>query len=98
MNFLVNGHRPACFDRAISLGHILGIKVHNKVQMAFLEEILDSARSRNVKGKWFLALAVSIGKNRTLLPLRPAEKALRQVIGRWRRSRNASDWMRMKLR
>lgn len=71
LNFLANGHEPLCFERRPTQFEILGIKARNSVQIAYLEEILGSARMNGVREPWVIALAASVLKNKALRPIRP---------------------------
>lgn len=81
MNFLAVGQEPLCFSGRPTQAQIIGINARNPVQIAYLEEILDSARKHGARGPWVKALATSIAKNKALLPLRPALEPTK-AIGR----------------
>jgi hypothetical protein len=59
---------------------VVGIKAKNPVQIAYLEEIHDTALRNNVSGLWLSALSIAILKNRLLLPARPLEKRLLKAV------------------
>ncbi|ACB75323.1 hypothetical protein [Opitutus terrae] len=87
LNFLANGHAPSCFDAPVSLRRILGLKTRNQVQLDYLREILVTARRNSISDRWVRCLAVTIQKNRFLLPVRAVKRqaheglrALRQKI------------------
>jgi hypothetical protein len=70
LNFLAAGLEPLCFDGRPTPRQVLGIAAKNAVQIAYLEEIAESARARGIEASWLSALTVSIVKNKALLPYR----------------------------
>jgi hypothetical protein len=79
MNFMADGQKPACFDAEPSLSQILRLRARNPVQVAYLTEILETARKNGVTAPWVRALQASISKNKTLLPIRPVEKRFKRL-------------------
>jgi hypothetical protein len=77
MNFLAQRIEPLCFDDPLTVRQVLGVKAHNPVQIAYLQEILEAARRNEIHDLWVKALSLTIRKNRVMLPIRPAEKRLR---------------------
>jgi hypothetical protein len=82
LNFMANKQEPLCFDGRPTHGQILGLTARNSVQMAFLREILASARKNGVSELWPSSLAVAIAKNRMLLPVRRLEARVRSRLSR----------------
>jgi hypothetical protein len=76
MNFMANGCEPICFDGGPTNAQILSVKASNRIQIAYLREILSSARKNGVRGSWLAALSLTIAKNETLLPFRGLEKRM----------------------
>jgi hypothetical protein len=80
LNFMAFNEKPICFEKRPSLAQVVGIKAKNPVQIAYLEEIHDTALRNNVSGLWLSALSIAILKNRLLLPARPLEKRLLKAV------------------
>ncbi len=70
LNFLANRQEPLCFDGRPTRAQILGLTARNQVQLAFLSEILASARKNGASGPWLESLRLAIAKNRVMLPAR----------------------------
>jgi hypothetical protein len=68
LNFMANGIRPPCFDTEPTHAQILGLAARNRMQLAFLQEILASARKNGARGPWMSSLALAIRRNRLMLP------------------------------
>ncbi|MPY75479.1 MAG: hypothetical protein GEU87_14595 [Alphaproteobacteria bacterium] len=85
LNFLAAGYEPLGFDGRPTQMQILGIPARNVVQIAFLEEILASAKKNGVEDRWLAALSASIVKNKALRPFRPiAKRAKGRVVRAWK--------------
>jgi hypothetical protein len=81
LNFAANRQPPLCFDDQLTHAQILGIRAQNPLQLAYLREILSSARKDGVRGAWTRSLALAIAKNRLLAPA-------------WRLQRTVADKLR----
>lgn len=68
LNFMANGVRPLCFDGEPTHAQILGLTARTRLQLGFLQEILDSAKQNGAHGPWTSSLALAIAKNRLMLP------------------------------
>jgi hypothetical protein len=82
LNFMACKQEPLCFDGRPTRMEILGLVARNPVQLAFLDDILATARANKVKEPWVSALAVAVAKNRALVPLRNLERRGRARLRR----------------
>lgn len=82
MNFLANHQKAPCFETDLGMAQILGVSARNRIQLAYLQEILSSARTNGASGAWTFALSLAIAKNRLLLPSRNLEKRIRARLRR----------------
>jgi len=82
LNFMASKQEPLCFDRRPTQMQILGLVARNPVQLAFLREILATARANGVDEPWLTALALAVAKNRALIPLRNLERRGRAKLRR----------------
>ena len=81
LNFMANKAAPVCFDGVATHAQILGLSARNSQQLAFLHEILTSARKNGARGTWTTMLALAIAKNRLMAP---AWSLQRKVAGKLR--------------
>ena len=82
LNFMASKQEPLCFDGRPTQMQILGLAARNPVQLAFLREILATARANGVDEPWLTALALAVAKNRALIPLRNLERRGRAKLRR----------------
>ena len=82
LNFMASKQEPLCFDGRPTQMQILGLVARNPVQLAFLREILATARANGVDEPWLTALALAVAKNRALIPLRNLERRGRAKLRR----------------
>lgn len=82
LNFMANKREPTCFDNKLTHTQILGLTARNRLQVAYLREIMQSARKNGVKASWLSALAVTVAKNRALLPMRELQGRIRARLRR----------------
>ena len=82
LNFMASKQEPLCFDGRPTPMQILGLAARNPVQLAFLREILATARANGVDEPWLTALALAVAKNRALIPLRNLERRGRAKLRR----------------
>lgn len=68
LNFMANKARPVSFDGEATHAQILGLAARSRLQLAFLEEILSSAKANGARGPWMTSLALAIARNRLMLP------------------------------
>jgi len=80
LNFMANKRDPLCFDGKATRAQVLGITTRNKVQLAYLREIRDSARRNGVTEPWLSTLALTIAKNRVLLAARTLKSRIRAEL------------------
>ncbi len=65
LNFRVLGvDLPECFERDVSDSQILRMRNLGSVPLAYLEEILATAKNRELEGSWIKALQTCITRNR----------------------------------
>jgi hypothetical protein len=65
LNFRVLGvDLPECFERDVSDSQILRLRNLGSVPLAYLDEVLATAKSRNLEGSWINALQKCITRNR----------------------------------
>jgi hypothetical protein len=79
---MANKREPTCFDNKLTHTQILGLTARNRLQVAYLREIMQSARKNGVKASWLSALAVTVAKNRALLPMRELQGRIRARLRR----------------
>jgi hypothetical protein len=77
---MANKRDPLCFDGKATRAQVLGITTRNKVQLAYLREIRDSARRNGVTEPWLSTLALTIAKNRVLLAARTLKSRIRAEL------------------
>ena len=82
LNFMASKQEPLCFDGKPTRGQILGLAARNPVQLAFLREILATARTNGIDEPWVSSLALAIAKNRALAPGRNLERRGRAKLQR----------------
>src|SRR3546814_14001645 len=75
LNFMACKQEPLCFDGRPTPMQILGLAARNPVQLAFLREILATARTNGVDEPWLTALALAVAKNRARSEERRVGKA-----------------------
>jgi len=80
LNFMVNERQPLCFDGPATMGQILGVSAVKRVQIAYLREILSSAKAKGISESWLAALTLAIAKNRLLLPVRTLQARIRAKL------------------
>lgn len=84
MNFLANGHEPACFDRPLSMRDLARLTPRNAVQIGYLNDILRVARANGVNAWWTWLLPFAIAKGAALLPARAVGRAVKKRLSRTR--------------
>ncbi len=72
---------PECFEEDVTDDRIRKLKVVNEVALGFLEEILDTARSRSISGSWVSALEKAVDRNRK--SFRGWRKKVRELRNRY---------------
>jgi hypothetical protein len=72
---------PECFAEDVSDSQILRLNALNPVQLAYLEEILATARAASIAESWVAALEQCVRRNRAQQSIKnPLENRVRQSI------------------
>lgn len=78
LNFMAVGSAPLCFDRPPTLTEILRLRARNAVQLAYLVDILQSARRNGISNPWTKALTACVWRGSMELA---AHSLKRRLIG-----------------
>jgi hypothetical protein len=70
LGFLACGKEATCFDGPLRLRSLLRMKARNRVQIGYLEEILQAARRNGIRARWCTALRAVLMRSKSRLRLR----------------------------
>jgi hypothetical protein len=69
LGFLANGREASCFDGPLRMRSLLRLRARNRVQLGYLEELLQTARGNGIRAPWCTVLRAALLRSR--LRLRP---------------------------